>query len=87
MTLRPGDRAVFRGLTARPDGSRGKLPPTIGVVVAASADGLVIRLRIGGVGSRHFAPKSRTCAPENVARLATAREIFSGMVIDPLPTT
>lgn len=84
MTLRPGDRIIARNLPRKPKGSEETLPPTIAMVVSASADGLMIRLRVGGTGAQLYAPKPRRCPVEAAVRMATDRECFHGLVIDPI---
>ncbi len=76
VTVRAGDAVVVRGLPFKRR-SRDILPAAIAHVVRVLPDALVITLQ--------FARKPRRCTPENVARVATVREVATGRVIDPLP--
>jgi len=88
MKLAVGDVVVLRGLTADPRSPSSALPPKVGKIVRLLAAGeFLVRMRVGGMGSRiaRWCPKSRLCRLANIARAATPREITVGFPIDPLP--
>ena len=85
MTLKPGDRIVARGLPVRPDGKGEKMPPKIALVCRVDDEGILISLRVVGASGTRFHRRPRACRLDQVARLATPREVAVGVVIEPLP--
>lgn len=83
MILKAGDRVVARGLPLKRR-SKDTLPATIAIICRVLPGELVISLRIGGDSVRFARP--RRCEVANVARLATPREVATGIVFGPLPT-
>ncbi len=83
--LKVGDRIIARGLPLKPHSKTDRMPPAIALVCRVLPEGLIIALRIGGLGAAvRFSHRPRRCLPENVARLATAREVAINMVLGPI---
>jgi hypothetical protein len=82
VILKPGDRAVFRSLPRRKGGAADDtLPLSIGLVVSVGEDGFEIRLHGYSPHGGRFVPQKRKARPENVVRLASPREVATGVVV------
>lgn len=86
--LEVGKAYVLKGLSSDPRPNMAastRMPPKVGLLIAVSPDGkrIKVKLCMGAFERRRWSPVARKCDVDHVERLASAREIVTGMVAAP----